>query len=184
MDDRQSLRRAARRKMMLEDPVAKVIPALAVPMIVAMLIDSVYNMTDTYFVSQLGTSATAAVGVNDSLMQLIRSLAIGFGIGASSYISRLLGAKDYEKAGRVGSTALFTALLVIAAMAAVAYVFINPTGCNAWRHADGQAVFRAVWALYSFILAVYGGNRGIEPVAALGGKHAVFDDRHGVRMPD
>ena len=126
MDDRQALRRAARRKMMLEDPVAKVIPVLAVPMIIAMLIDSVYNMTDTYFVSQLGTSATAAVGVNDSLMQLIRSLAIGFGIGASSYISRLLGAKNYEKAGRVGSTALLTALLVIAAMAAVAYVFINP----------------------------------------------------------
>lgn len=126
MDDRQSLRRAARRKMMLEDPVAKVIPVLAVPMVIAMLIDSVYNMTDTYFVSQLGTSATAAVGVNDSLMQLIRSLAMGFGIGASSYISRLLGAREYEKAGRVGSTALLTALMVISAVAAVGFIFINP----------------------------------------------------------
>ncbi len=126
MDDQQMQNRIARRKMMLEDPVAKVIPILAVPMIIAMLIDSIYNITDTYFVSQLGTSATAAVGVNDSLMQLIRSIAMGFGIGASSYISRLLGARDYEKAGRVGSTALLTAVLAISAVAAAAYVFINP----------------------------------------------------------
>jgi len=126
LDKHQALQRDARRKMMLEEPVAKVIPILAIPMIIAMLIDSIYNITDTYFVSQLGTSATAAVGVNDSLMQLIRSVAMGFGIGASSYISRLLGAKEYEKASKVGSTALLSALIIIAGVAAIGYAFINP----------------------------------------------------------
>ena len=49
--------------MMLEEPVQQVIPRLAVPTIISMLISSIYNMADTYFVSQLGTSASGAVGV-------------------------------------------------------------------------------------------------------------------------
>ncbi len=136
---------------MLEDPVAKVIPLLAVPMIIAMLIDSIYNITDTYFVSQLGTSATAAVGVNDSLMQLIRSVAMGFGIGASSYISRLLGAKNYEQASRVASTALLTAVAIISAAAAIAYVFINPmvVVLGATQTAKPYSVQYASWILVS-----------------------------------
>ena len=77
---------------MLEDSVVKVIPIVAIPTIISMLIDSLYNITDTYFVSSLGTTATAAVGVNSSLMHLLRSVAMGFGIGAARYIYRLLGA--------------------------------------------------------------------------------------------
>lgn len=122
----QQARRDARRKMMLEDSVAKVIPLVAIPMIITMLIDSIYNITDTYFVSQLGTAATAAVGVNDSLMHLMRSVAMGFGMGASSYISRLLGAKRDEEACRVGSTTFFTSMAVLSALAAVAFVFLSP----------------------------------------------------------
>ena len=52
-----------RTRMMLEEPVQQVIPRLAVPTIISMLISSIYNMADTYFVSQLGTSASGAVGV-------------------------------------------------------------------------------------------------------------------------
>ena len=86
-------RRAARRDMMLTGKLIKVIPIVALPMIVSMLIDAIYNMADTYFVSQLGIYATSAVGVNDSLLHLIRAIALAFGMGASSPISKLLGAK-------------------------------------------------------------------------------------------
>ena len=151
MEDHQTQRRNARRKMMLEEPVAKVIPILAAPMIIAMLIDSIYNITDTYFVSQLGMSATAAVGVNDSLMILIRSIAMGFGIGASSYISRLLGAKEYERASRVGSTALFSAILVIATIAVIAYIFVDPlvVALGATQTVKPYSVQYASWILLS-----------------------------------
>ena len=54
-------------------PVGKLIASLAVPTIVSMLVTSIYNMADTYFVSQLGTSASGAVGVVFSLMALILS---------------------------------------------------------------------------------------------------------------
>ena len=119
-------RRDERRRMMLEGNVFKVIPIIAIPMIISMLIDSLYNVADTYFVSQLGTAATAAVGVNDSLMHLMRSIAMGFGMGASSYISRLMGAKQEDEAGRVAMTTLITSMGTLSIIAAIAFIFVEP----------------------------------------------------------
>lgn len=118
--------RAERRRMMLEDPVIKVIPLIAFPMIISMLIDSIYNIADTYFVSQLGRAATAAVGVNDAMTHFIRSVAMGFGMGASGIMSRLLGAKKDEEACCVGTTAMFTSIVFLTVLAAVAYLFVEP----------------------------------------------------------
>lgn len=119
-------RREARRQMMLEAPIIKVIPIVAIPMIISMLIDSIYNIADTYFVSQLGTAATAAVGVNDSLLHFMRAISMGFGMGASSYISRLMGAKNEDEASKVASTTFFTALMFLTTVAAIAYIFMSP----------------------------------------------------------
>ena len=117
----------ARRQFMLEGPLTKVIFITALPMVVTMLVDSVYNMADTFFVSKLGFAATAAVGVNDSLMMVIRSIALGFGVGSSSYISRALGAKDDEKASRAASTTLFTAIVTLFLIATVGgSIFLSP----------------------------------------------------------
>lgn len=118
--------RADRRRMMLEDPVAKVIPLIAIPMIISMLVDSLYNVADTYFVSQLGKAATAAVGVNDSMTHFIRAAAMGFGVGASSYMSRLMGAGREEEACRVGATTLFTSMGLLSFLAVFAYIFVEP----------------------------------------------------------
>lgn len=112
--------------MMLEDPISKVIPLLAVPTVISMLIDSFYNLADTFFVSQLGKSATAAVGVNDSLMLLVRAIAMGFGMGAASYISRLLGAKKEEEASKVGTTALFSAMGFSIVFSIICFIFMDP----------------------------------------------------------
>jgi len=117
----------ARRQFMLEGPLTKVIFITALPMVVTMLIDSLYNMADTFFVSQLGFAATAAVGVNDSLMMVIRSIALGFGVGSSSYISRALGAKDDEQASQAATTTLFTAIVVLFVVATIGgSIFLSP----------------------------------------------------------
>ena len=118
--------REARRRMMLEDPIAKVIPVLAIPTVISMLIDSFYNLADTFFVSQLGKYATAAVGVNDSLMLLVRAIAMGFGMGAASYISRLLGAKRDDEASKVGTTSLFSAMGFSVVFAIIGFIFMSP----------------------------------------------------------
>ena len=99
-----------RRNRMLTEPLYKVIPSMALPTIIAFLVNSVYGLADTYFVSHLGTNATAAVSVNASLDQIIMMAGSLLAIGANSYVARLLGAEDDEKASRVLSTAFFIAM--------------------------------------------------------------------------
>ena len=73
-----------RANMLMEDPISKLIPKMALPTIVSFLINSVYSLADTYFVSSIGTNATAAVSVNSSLDQFIFMAGSLFAIGASS----------------------------------------------------------------------------------------------------
>ena len=95
--------------MMLEEPVQQVIPRLAVPTIISMLISSIYNMADTYFVSQLGTSASGAVGVIFSAMSIIQAIAFMFGMGSGTNVSHALGAKDEKLASQFVATGFFSA---------------------------------------------------------------------------
>lgn len=99
-------------KMMIETPISRLIPRLAVPTIISMLITSIYNMADTFFVSQLSTSASGAVGVNFSLMAMIQAIGFTLGMGSGNYMSRMLGAKEKDKAQRACSTAVYTALFL------------------------------------------------------------------------
>ena len=76
-------------------PVGRLITGLAIPSAVIMLITALYNMADTFFVSFLGTSATAAVGVAFPLMAVIHAIGFFFGHGSGNYIARELGAQNY-----------------------------------------------------------------------------------------
>lgn len=98
-----------RRTMMLDEPVHRIIPQMAIPTIVAYLINSIYSLTDTYFVTGLGINATAAVSVNASLDQMIHICGSMLAVGANSYIARLLGEQDDRKASQVLSTTFFLA---------------------------------------------------------------------------
>ena len=100
----------ARKMMMLTQPVRKVIPKMALPTIVSFIISAIYSLTDTFFVSSLGTNATAAVSVNSSLDQIIMMAGSMLAVGATSYISRLLGARRDGEASETLSTAFFIAM--------------------------------------------------------------------------
>nr|MBQ8243740.1 MATE family efflux transporter [Oscillospiraceae bacterium] len=115
-----------RRSMMLNEPISRIIPKMAIPTIVAFLINSIYSLADTYFVSSLGTNATAAVSVNASLDQLIMMCGSMLAVGANSYIARLLGQGNEKKASRVLSTAFFTAMGIGAILMVVGITFMTP----------------------------------------------------------
>ena len=108
---------SSRGEMMLNMPVSRVIPQLAVPTIISMLITNIYNMADTFFVSQIGTSASGAVGVIFSAMAIIQAIAFTIGMGSGTNVSQALGAGDEERAKRFVSTGFFTAFLVGVAIA-------------------------------------------------------------------
>jgi len=119
-------RQDARKNMMLEQPISKVIPKMAIPTIIAFLINSIYSLADTFFVSSLGTNATAAVSVNSSLDQIIMMAGSMLAIGANSYIARLLGAKKEEEANKVLSVAFFIALAFGTVLAVFGCMFMTP----------------------------------------------------------
>lgn len=116
----------ARRNMLLDEPIPRVITKMAIPTIVAFLINSIYSMADTYFVSSLGTAATAAVSVNASLDQLIFMAGSLLAVGSNSYIARLLGKGNDQRASQVLSTAFFLAFGLGALMMVVGICFMTP----------------------------------------------------------
>jgi Na+-driven multidrug efflux pump len=81
---------------MTQSPIPGLVCRMAVPTIISMLTTSFYNMADTYFVSQIGTSASGAVGVVFSLMALIQACGFTLGVGSGSVVARLLGAKERQ----------------------------------------------------------------------------------------
>ena len=109
MKEKQGNDRSLRENKMLNSPISRVIPEMAIPTIIAFLINSIYSLADTYFVSALGTNATAAVSVNANLDQIIMMAGSMLAVGANSFVARLLGARQKEKADRVLSTAFFLA---------------------------------------------------------------------------
>ena len=109
-----------RTQMMLNAPVSHVIPRLAVPTIISMLITAVYNMADTFFVSQLGTSASGAVGVIFSAMAIIQAVAFMMGMGTGTNVSQALGAGDEERARRYASVGFFSAFIMGVVIAVLA----------------------------------------------------------------
>ena len=115
-----------RRQMMLNEPIHKLIPKMAIPTIVAFLINSIYSLADTYFVRSLGTNASAAVSVNASLDQLIMMCGSMLAMGANSYIARLLGDNQDKKASQVLSTAFFTAMFIGLTLTVFGNLFMVP----------------------------------------------------------
>lgn len=113
-------------KMMTTAPIPKLVTSLAIPTIISMLVTSFYVMADTYFVGQINTQSTAAVGISFSIMAIIQAFGFFFGHGSGNYISRKLGAKDYENAEKMASTGFFYAFSFGLLIAVIGNIFLTP----------------------------------------------------------
>src|ERR1051326_2351150 len=101
-------------------PIGRAILLLAIPMVLEMVMESVFAVVDIFWVSHLGTEAGATVGLTESLLTLIYALAIGLSIGAMAMVARRIGEKNPEGAARAAVQAIFVALLVSFTIAIVA----------------------------------------------------------------
>lgn len=111
---------------MTETPIPKLIIKLGIPTTLSMLVTSVYNMADTFFLGTYGNSASGAVGIVFGLMSILQAFGFMFGQGAGSLSSRALGAKDVERASKYSSTGFFAAVLSGAVIAVFGLIFIDP----------------------------------------------------------
>lgn len=96
---------------MINTPVWKLVSTLAIPTVISMLTTSIYNMADTFFVSQINTQASAAVGIVFPIMSIIQACGFTLGMGSGSLLSIKLGEKKNDEASTISSTAFYTALV-------------------------------------------------------------------------
>ncbi len=97
-----------KRQMILEGDLTKTIIALSLPLMINNFIQTIYNITDTYFVGKLGTTSIAAIQFVWPLTFLMLSFATGIGVAATALISQAIGAHDSEKAIHyAGQTLIF-----------------------------------------------------------------------------
>lgn len=116
-----------KQKMMLTEPIPRLIAKMAIPTIISMLITSVYNMADTYFVGKLDSnSATGAVGIVFPLMAIIQAIGFFFGHGSGNSISRHLGGNDTESAEVIASCGFFSAICAGLIIMVAGEVFLEP----------------------------------------------------------
>lgn len=109
---------------MTHSPLPRLVCELSAPAIVGMLITSIYNMADTFFVGRLGSSsASGAIGVALPLMSIIQAIGFFFGHGSGNYISRALGRRDETSAETMAATGFFLSIgfgLIVTAFGLIA----------------------------------------------------------------
>ena len=150
-------------------PIRRVIPTMAIPTIISMLVTALYNMADTFFVGKLDTQSTAAVGVVFSLMFFVQATGFFFGHGSGNYISRELGARRHDNAARMAVTGFCFSLLAGTLITVAGWIFLNPlslllgaTGSltlNNQLRLQGNASFAMVGIVTGAIL-----NVGLDPL--------------------
>lgn len=111
---------------MTKEPIKKLIPKLAIPTIISMLVSSFYNMADTYFVGKLDTSASAGVSVALPVMAIIQALGFFCGFGSGNFMSRSLGRKDSDSAKKMASVGFFSAIILGCIIVVLGEIFIEP----------------------------------------------------------
>ena len=113
-------------KKMTETPVSKLIISLGIPTTVSMLITSIYNLADTYFVGELGESAQGAIGILFTMQCIIQAISFMFGHGAGVYVSKYLANKDLKTATRFASSAFYISILIGVVFSVFGLIFIKP----------------------------------------------------------
>ena len=92
--------------------IRKAVFLLAIPMILEMCMESVFAIVDIFFVGKLGANATATVGLTESVLAIIYSIAMGLGMAATAMVARRVGEKHYDNAAHAGAQAILGILTV------------------------------------------------------------------------
>lgn len=119
-------RAQATREALLAGPVFPQVVRFGIPTMISMLTPAIYNTTAAYFVSDLGTTAIAALGIVFALHMIMASIGIMAGQGCASQTSRLLGAGDDEAAGFIAGTGIVVSLLGGTLLTVLGLVFVEP----------------------------------------------------------
>jgi len=103
--------------------VGQAIIILAIPMVLEMSMESIFAVVDVFFVSRLGPQAIATVGLTESMLTLIYTIAMGLGIGATAMVSRRIGEHDPEGAARAAMQAIWLGIILSVSLGVAGAIF-------------------------------------------------------------
>jgi putative MATE family efflux protein len=105
--------------------IPKAVFLLAIPMILELSLESVFAVVDMFFVSKLGQNAIATVGLTESVVTIIYSVAIGLSTGATAIVARRIGEKNPEAAAHAGAQAIIVAMVITLILSVVGVFFAS-----------------------------------------------------------
>src|SRR6187551_3024078 len=103
--------------------IRKAVILLAIPMMLEMCMESVFAVVDIYFVSHLGKHATSVVGLTESVITIVYSLAIGISMAATAMVARRVGEKNNEAASKAGMQSIFISLAITIAVSIPGFIY-------------------------------------------------------------
>ncbi|MEN3326908.1 MAG: hypothetical protein V7638_1715 [Acidobacteriota bacterium] len=140
-------------------PIGRAILLLAIPMVLEMIMESIFAVVDIFWVSHLGTDAAATVGLTESLMTLVYALAIGLSIGAMATIARRIGEKNPDGAARAAVQAIALAVIVSIIIGAIgaplAPKLLALMGGSPWVIEHGSAFTRVMLACNMSVVMLF-----------------------------
>lgn len=109
-----------------DGPIDRAIVLLAIPMVLELVLESVFAVVDVFFVSRLGPDAVATVGLTEAMMTVIYAVAMGLGVGATATVARRMGEKDPDGAAIAAVQAIALGLLVAVPAGLAGFFFARP----------------------------------------------------------
>jgi putative MATE family efflux protein len=106
-----------------EGPIGRAILLLAVPMVLELVLESLFAVVDVFFVSRLGPEAIATVGLTESMITIVYAVGIGLSVGAMATVARRIGERDHDGAARAAVQAVILGILTSAPIALLGIVF-------------------------------------------------------------
>lgn len=146
-----------------EGSIGLAIFILSVPMILEMIMESLFAIVDIFFVAKLGAEAVAVVGITEAMMAIVYAVAFGLAIGATATVARRVGEKDFENAAKTAAHVIYLGLIISLVLSAVgiifAPVFLRLLGAEPQVVAEGT----------TFTRILLGGNASVVFIFLLNG---------------
>jgi putative MATE family efflux protein len=140
-------------------PIGRAIVMLAIPMVLEMLMESVFAVVDIFWVAHLGADAVATVGLTESMLTLLYALAIGLGLGATAMVARRIGERNPEGAARAAVQAIALGLIVSVVAGIIGVTFADKLlalmGGSPWVLEHGSGFTKMMFAGNATILLLF-----------------------------
>ena len=140
-------------------PIGRSIILLAIPMVLEMLMESIFAVVDIFWVAHLGADAVATVSLTESMLTLMYTVAIGLGIGATAMVARRIGEKNPDGAARAAVQAIALGLIASVVFAAIGVTLaprlLGLMGGSQWVVEQGSGFTRIMFAGNASILLLF-----------------------------